>query len=118
MIISEIQPLIDGYSDWISEHLVGAPKEVVEKANQALARMQIGLETLSNDDDARLAFNIANRAIFQANFGQTKSGRDREFVWRKFQLAFALSTIESVTYPDSDGRRDLIYFGSPQVEEN
>ena len=107
-IISEIQPLIDGYSDWISEHLVGAPQEVVEKANQALARMQIGLETLSNNDDARLAFNIANRAIFQANVWANQiRGRDREFVWRKFQLAFALSTIESVTYPDSDGRRDL-----------
>ena len=56
----------------------------------------------------KLAFNIANRAIFQANLWANQiRGRDREFVWRKFQLAFALSTIESVTYPDSDGRRDL-----------
>ena len=70
--------------------------------------MEKGLETLINDDDARLAFNIANRAIYQANkWANDIKGRDREFVWRKFQLAFALSTVESVSYPDSDGRTNL-----------
>ena len=103
-----IQPLIDGYSDWINTKLSGAPDEVITKAKEALVRMEKGLETLINDDDARLAFNIANRAIYQANkWANDIKGRDREFVWRKFQLAFALSTVESVSYPDSDGRANL-----------
>ena len=109
-----LTPLTDGYSQWIINELTGAPPTVIGKANDALKRMQDGIDLLCSDEDARLAFNIANRAIYQSNLwnNNIKSGKDpshtpRSFVWRKFQLAFALSTLESVSNPSSSRRKEL-----------
>ena len=109
-----LQPLAEGYDDWISGTLSGAPQEVQDKAKDALKRIEEGIDLLCSDQTARLAFNIANRAIYQSNkwANEIKSKNNpnhvpREFVWRKFQLAFALSTLESVSNPQSKRRNEL-----------
>ena len=109
-----LRPLEAGYEGWIKTTLTGAPQEVLDKAKDALKRIKEGIDMLCIDDTSRIAFNIANRAIYQSNkwANDIKSKKDpnhvpREFVWRKFQLAFALSTLESVSNPQSSRRKEL-----------
>ena len=114
MIRALLEPLTIGYTDWIKTKLTGAPLELVDKANAALRRMNEGIDLLCTNHNSRLAFNIANRAIYQSNLwtNRIKSSKDptyapQNFVWRKFQLAFALSTLESVSNPASNERNEL-----------
>ena len=74
-----------------------------EEALNALYRMKKGVEFLKNDEFARAAFNVANEALnLNAQWRTSNSLK-----WRKFQLAFALSTIESAVRTESTERTKL-----------
>jgi hypothetical protein len=111
-----LDPLIDGYRRWIHELKVkldrlGDGKTVAEKLIQQLEeveqRMRKGLEILCLDEDARLAFCFANKAL-DTQFRWT---RNRSLRWRPFQLAFWLMIIESIVNPESRYREvcDLLW---------
>jgi hypothetical protein len=104
MIENELSPLVDGYEAWVKGELSSAPQSVNDEAMAALQRMQKGIDLLKRDDVARYAFNIANRAIHQSNKWNNSSWT---FRWRKFQLAFALASIESLSDPSSPDRSSL-----------
>jgi hypothetical protein len=103
-INAKLLPLVNGYEKWIQGELAGAPSSVVQKAHDALERMTDGMNILLTDATAREAFNIANRAIHLSNQWKNPNW---DFRWRKFQLAFALASVESLTNVDSPNRDAL-----------
>ena len=111
-----LSPLVDGYRRWIQKLRaeldgLGDKKAIAEKLIQQLEeveeRMRKGLEILCQDEDARLAFCFANKAL-DIQFGWTKN---RPLKWRPFQLAFWLMIIESIVNPRSCYREvcDLLW---------
>lgn len=107
-----LKPLIDGYNDkWIDnnkheiEKLDGVqkkiPYELVDKQIELLDRMMKGINILKDDEDARLSFCFANRAIMLQH-GWKKKGE--YFKWRPYQMAFILSALEPLCKPDSPYR--------------
>lgn len=78
--------------------------------------MLSGIELLSDDSDALLAFSLANQAILdqmkQASRQKEPGGTQKEYRWRPFQLAFLLTTLESAANNESAYRdvMDLIWF--------
>ena len=51
-----LQPLAEGYDDWISGTLSGAPQEVQDKARDALKRIEEGIDLLCSDQDCSSRF--------------------------------------------------------------
>jgi hypothetical protein len=104
-----LEPLLDWYSGWIEDSFdsEGNPMhgELKARAETSLSRMKKGVEMLARDDQARLAFNMANKAIHLSNHWQSDGKWD--FVWRKFQIAFVLLAIESTSRRGSPDRRQL-----------
>ena len=102
-----LQPLLAGYQNWITNSFDEAtyPHHSVLKieAEDALGRMQKGLQLLMDDSKALLAFNFANKAL-EVN---SQWANSRPLNWRKFQLSFALSVLESSTNPYSRDREHL-----------
>ena len=102
-----LDPLLDGYEAWIlsafDEREIPIHSVLKEEALNALNRMKKGVEFLKNDEFARAAFNVANEALnLNAQWRTSNSLK-----WRKFQLAFALSTIESAVRTESTERTKL-----------
>lgn len=107
---SALTPICVGYEKWITgmeiqlENLSQNEREVacklIEECRAVLQRITSGINILCNDTNARLAFCFANKAM---NL-QWKWHRDSDFIWRPFQLAFILLTIESIVNPHSDCR--------------
>lgn len=143
-----LQELVDAYQDWIREKLKTIPQlprnyhraaaHHLAQCAEACERMKTGLDLLRNNDVARKAFQLANRAVLlQQIRGQIKRraleydcrsrterlaplkeapdplspppGRGK---WRPFQIAFLLMTIESVFNGRSPDREvvELIWF--------
>jgi hypothetical protein len=111
-----LSPLIDGYRGWIQKlrmelDRLGSERSIAEKLIQRLEeveeRMRRGLEILCQDEDARLAFCFANKAL-DIQFRWT---RNEPLKWRPFQLAFWLMVIESLVDPRSRYREvcDLLW---------
>jgi hypothetical protein len=112
-----LMPVCIGYQKWITEmeiQLENLPKnereiayELIEECKVVLQRIISGIDILCNDTNARLAFCFANKAIDL----QWKWHRNSDFVWRPFQLAFILLTIESIANSRSDYRNtcDLLW---------
>lgn len=111
-----LQPLVDGYSAWISDKEKeaktlspgdqGVAERLLNECREALERMKKALDLLKNDADVRLSFAFANRAMaLQAEW----SGRD--LCWRPFQMAFILMNLESISNSQSPDRRicDLLW---------
>ncbi len=102
-----LQPLVRQYSIWIAslEKTKDGTNDllvdkIVAECNLCLDRIQSGIQLLVKDDDARLAFCFANMAI---NL-QTRWGRKEDLVYRPFQIAFVLMSIESILCKDSKFR--------------
>lgn len=127
-----LQPLLTEYSTWIAARraeIVSLPADLRSKAvehmndcDEALERMQRGLQLLSEGGLAFQAFRFANhamhlqrrRSVEAANF---QRGRGRLFdadppAWRPFQIAFLLLNLEGCARPDSPERDivDLLWF--------
>jgi len=112
-----LNPLITGYQRWISEMKNSLEKfneyerslaeELIENVEDCERRIREGLELLCRDDDARLAFCFANKAL-DLQFCWTKK---KPLIWRPFQLAFFLMVIKSIVDPKSQERKicDLLW---------
>ena len=118
-----LNDLYVAYEDWLSiqksDSLKLDPKYSsiagihLDKCQEVLNRIGIGIEYLKRDENALLAFRLANLAMHiqhdrkvQADPGLT------ELSWRPFQIGFILLTLESVCNGDSDFRDtlDLLWF--------
>lgn len=148
--LSSMKKLVDLYSSWIdslktaaesldSRYSSAAAKNIVE-CEKAAIRMYKGIETLRDNENAYMAFELANRAMFmqrihiqkQVDMFRENADRypeDEEILewlysldytkendgncrWRPFQIAFLLMDINSIIHDDSDERSvvDLIWF--------
>ena len=122
-----------------SRYSSAAAKNIAE-CEKAAARMYKGIETLRDNENAFIAFELANRAMFmqrvhiQKQVDMFKENADRypedeeisEWLygldytkendgncrWRPFQIAFLLMDINSIIHDDSGERSivDLIWF--------
>lgn len=125
-LLPELDDFISRYANWVANqqgNISGLPAEdhaaasrMVERMNTAVSRMRVGLRLLGDNAQARLAFALANCAMLdqmrQHDHLQGKSCGDDAYRWRRFQLAFLLTTLESTANGDSEFRDtvDLIWF--------
>lgn len=113
-----LQPLLIAYAQWIAAKEVEANALTVAEqrivttqlavCREALGRMTAGVDLLRDDEDVRLAFCFANRAIAL----QARWAKGRVNSWYPFQLAFQLLNLAaaaSPTHPDRDVC-DLLWF--------
>ncbi len=114
-----LQPLIEGYQAWIAEqearipaleekfHAVAAAN--LEQCRRVAERMAEAVAILCKDQEARLAFCFANKAIALQAYWKNK---DRPLIWRPFQLAFILINIPPLADPFHKDRDtcDLLWF--------
>lgn len=113
-----LQPLVDGYRAWLSEQqqliptLTPAQQRVAQQHLQscqtAADRMQQAINILKDNEEARLAFCFANKAMALQSYW----ARGRSLHWRPFQLAFILLNIPALIDPLHPDRRtgDLLWF--------
>ena len=113
-----LRPLLDGYAAWIrdrenevadleaTERPIAAAQ--VAGAHEAHRRMTDGLELLRDDENVRLAFCFANRAMAM----QSRWARGTANAWYPFQLGFQLLNLPAVADPAHIERRicDLLWF--------
>lgn len=106
-----LSPIPDGYEKWIGRMEAekdGSNDELVsriqDECRAVLSRINGGIDRLANDDDARLAFCFANKAVDLAyRWPGAPAARDG-MEYRPFQLAFALMSLDSVVDPKSPHR--------------
>jgi len=116
-----LQPLVDGYGVWISQQqarvneldckYLRAGNRHLESCDRARQRMQEAIDLIVGNEEVRLAFCLANKAIdLQASW----KGRGGDFRWRPFQLAFVLMNIPAIANPLHPDRRtcDLLAFAT------
>lgn len=113
-----LQPLVDGYRRWIQgqQSLVGSLPEVhrpvarahLQQCERTADRIQEAIEILATDEDVRLAFCFANKAIAL----QSRWARGQALTWRPFQIAFILLNIPALASPFHPDRHtcDLLWF--------
>ena len=125
-LLPELDDFIRGYANWVEnqkENISDIPDDdlvtaerIVKRMDLAVSRMLAGLDLLKQDDQARLAFALANRAMLnqmrQHDYLNGKDHDAHDYRWRPFQLAFLLTTLESTANGDSEFRDtvDLIWF--------
>lgn len=125
-LLPGLADFVQHYADWVNTEQNRIPglrpddqvtaQRMVKRMNTAVSRMQAGLELLTHNVQARLAFALANRAILnqmrQHDRLQGKVRDDSVYRWRPFQLAFLLTAMESTADEDSEFRDmvDLIWF--------
>lgn len=117
-IRAALDPLTDGYSNWLGEQeaaILALPpgesevgRSQLARGRAALARMRAGIRMLETDEDVRLAFCFANRAIAI----QSAWTKGRVNAWWPFQLAFHLINLPALTHSDHPDRGicDLLWF--------
>jgi hypothetical protein len=103
---SALSPIVVAYSRWIDDLRKQLPaisgenpryRQIAEKIIQTCQvvrdRISAGIDMLCNDEEARLAFCFANKAMdLQSRWSPRRTG----LTWHPFQLAFILMTLESV----------------------
>lgn len=116
-----LQPLVDGYGAWIKKQQAEVSKldikyhraanRHLESCEQAKQRIQEAINLIAQNEEVRLAFCFANKAIdLQAYWRR----RGQEFKWRPFQLAFVLMNIPAIANPLHPERKicDLLAFAT------
>lgn len=125
MLGAALIPLVNSYLDWsagqrtraaedvnifqapkrrqVAERLIAAQGEIRE-------RIAAGIALLAADDRARLAFEIANRAVAMAAVKRRPD--DPRPKWRPFQLAFILLNLAGIADKRHEDREivDLLFF--------
>lgn len=104
-----LAPLAEAYERWADdlekeakkEDAGGIAPETIRRAREVKRRMADGIDLLCSDEDARLAFCFACRAMdMQVSWSKGPGG----FAFRPFQLAFVLLSAESALNPRSTDR--------------
>jgi hypothetical protein len=113
-----LRPLASGYRAWISQQeellAIEPPDDqrltepCIAECRQVLERIEEAIGLLAADDNVRLAFCFANKAIALQSTWQRK----RALKWRPFQLAFMLLNIPAIADPTNAHRQtcDLLWF--------
>ncbi len=126
-VIKNLKNFVARYKIWIDKQSIDAKNEtkedqntaknIIKKQKIAKERMEEGICLLEDNDKAKVAFSIANKAMLmqmQANeiIKNGKSVDSSKFAWRPFQLAFILMTLASVVDENNEYRDivDLIWF--------
>jgi len=135
------------YGDWIDqlsrsveagsvpEELIAAGERNISRATECLRRMREGVRILRENEPARRAFGLMNRAMLMQQIHHRLSQNPRQWKvkqgnltldepftppsysgtsnqWRPFQFAFVLLNMGSIVEPHSDDRSvvDVIWF--------
>jgi len=123
-LTAALERLCETYEAWIereSSTISLLPEALREQAEihvdaalVALKRMKAGVELLGHSDDARTAFQLANRAMWlQDGWKKERSGKAwQPLLWRPFQLGFVLLCLSSSSDGDDPyrGTMDLLWF--------
>ena len=122
-VTSALRTFVGKYSLWISEtleaRLADIPPDMCEAANRNLShcrdacrRMEYGVATLEQREDAWQAFVLANAAMDRQACYQAKGMRKGSLTWRPFQLAYMLLVLPGLVRPDHDDCNclDLLWF--------
>ena len=118
-----LQPLVEGYGNWVSGLVDSVGLEetdsttadsLMTRCRRVQERISEGIDLLERDPDARLAFCFANQAMaLQSTWANRLRRNDPEpNSWYPFQLAFQLLNLPSVWEPHHDDRDvcDLLWF--------
>ena len=124
--LAELKIFVAEYDTWISAQTKKARREdeadqktaedIITRLISAQKRMEQGIRFLEEDEYARTAFAMANKAmLMQMRSTDRANGTiqdEKKYTWRPFQLAFILMVLESSTKEDSAFRDtlDLIWF--------
>lgn len=110
-----LSPLISKYRSWINDlkpdNSANSPDiEIIRRHNEALSRIEQGIEFLKNDYDAFYSFLFMNKAMSMQYSWNRKTGEPMK--WHPFQLAFILLSLPSTADPNSKDRKicDTIWF--------
>ena len=122
-VVKALRILVGVYSNWISDsletRLADIPEDMCEAASRNLARcrdacqrMEDGVATLEQYDDAWQAFVLANIAMDRQARYEAKGQRKGPLTWRPFQLAYMLLVLPGLVRPDHSDRNclDLLWF--------
>lgn len=125
-LASELPAFVEGYAAWAAQQQEtlfrlsvddgAAAERICQRIEATVKRMRGGLALLGKNEQVRLAFALANRAMLdqmrQHDAVQGKPRVDDGYRWRPFQLAFLLTVLDSAAVPDSEDRDtvDLIWF--------
>ena len=114
---SALAPVVAGYRAWtaaLQNQSQALPttrqavaKEHITRCEETLERLSEAVDLLASDDDVRLAFCFANKAIaLQAKW------RGQTLRWRPFQLAFILLNVAALADLNHADRNtcDLLWF--------
>ncbi len=124
-LAAAIAPLLPAYRAWRATQeamatrdpdIVGAPQRVrtaqtlLDAQRVTEERIAAGIALLARDDRARLAFEIANRAV--ADAARARRPHDTAPAWRPFQLAFLLLNLAGLVDRRHADREtaDLLFF--------
>lgn len=117
-IRARLEPLVDGYDQWIVSQYQLIPtlpqywqsyaQNNLKRCEEVARRMRDGIDRLINDEQVRLAFCFANQAIALQSVWTNGAARP----WRPFQLAFLLLNMRALADPTHPDRRicDLLWF--------
>lgn len=130
-VLAGLSTFVDHYAEWVgSQHEIFNSEEVYPEAakrlekrlDRAVARMRLGVSTLSENPTAFKCFQLANLAMLMqiVHSGSSRPSdneiRSEDYVnlsqsesirWRPFQLAFQLLSVES-TFNENSNDRDLV----------
>jgi hypothetical protein len=117
-----LEPLPAAYADWIkrqrgidpgSEPRRATRDDLMAEAERACSRIEEGIDFLKQDD-VRLAFLLANRAMAMSarKRNPERYTEDKVPSWHLFQLAFLLLNLPALADPSREDRDDveLIFF--------
>lgn len=122
-VLHTLKVLSECYEKWIQKQeeeisklpssLVPTAKKHIQNCRQVNIRIINGVNLLDSSPEAFKAFQVANLAMsLQHSWKFTESDPRQKLVWRPFQIAFILLTLESVCNPSSPDREilDLLWF--------
>jgi len=108
-----LRPLAESYRRWVdsfnplrttlSADQGAIADRLLQTCQRAAHRIERGIEILVRDEAVRLAFCFSMKAIAVQSSWPPQSRRS-ELIWRSFQLAFILMTLESIVNPRSEDR--------------
>ena len=115
-----LKQLPELYEKWFTQQekeIPGIDDDMQEQAHKHIhnaevvrGRMESAIAFLEKDNDAQVAFRLANKAIQLQR--EWSTGDSSPLVWRPFQLGFFLLSLESVaddSHPDRQ-KADLLWF--------
>lgn len=89
----------------LKESLKDKALSLIEKAYKNVTRIEDGIRFLSENENARYAFKLANQAIKYSQDEPTHpdiTSRSGKFQWRPFQIAFILLNIKGLCSMDEE----------------